>query len=367
MSELPIPERVEDLTPAWLTEALRAGGAISEARVTDAGFQVLGEGAGFIGQLLRVTPTYDRAEPGAPATFIAKMPALDPGARELAAMYGLYELEFRFYTELAPEVTFRTPRCYYAAGDAQAVKYVLLLEDLGATGTPGDQVAGCTPEQARLALIHLAVHHARWWSSPRLTAFPWLGSGIDLVNGVLEQSYPSVWQFTLDHYGEGIPEEIRAVLPTLASRISTLMEPFKQGALTISHGDYRLDNMFFGDPGAGYELAVLDWQSPTQAWPAYDIAYFVYSNIDVETRRAYETELLRGYHSALIAAGVADYDWETLMHDYRASLLVSLAIWVVNVGSLDAANERGAALFQLFFDRLCAAIMDHNALELLPA
>jgi hypothetical protein len=330
-------------------------------------FKTLGEGSGFVGQLLRVTLTYDRTEPGAPTTLIAKLPALDAGARELAAMYGLYELEFRFYTELAPDVTFRVPRCYYAAGDAEAVKYVLLLEDLGATGTPGDQVVGCTAEQATLALTHLATHHARWWRSPRLTGMPWLRPGIDLVNAALEQGYPHVWQITLDRYGDGIPEEIRAVLPTLAARVTTLMEPFKDGALTIGHGDYRLDNMFFGNPGAEYELAVLDWQSPSQAWPAYDIAYFVYSNIDVATRRAHEDELMRGYHSALIVAGVTDYDWETLMRDYRASLLVSLAIWVINVGSLDTANERGAALFQLFFDRLCAAIMDHNALELLPA
>ena len=48
-------------------------------------------------------------------------------------------------------------------------------------------------------------------------------------------------------------------------------------------------------------------------------------------------------------------------------MLVSLAIWVINAATLDTANERGFALFQLFFERLSAAILDLNALDRIPA
>ncbi len=366
---LPIPTTPADLTAVWLTDALRAGGAIgADVSVTSAAQQTLGEGAGFIGQLVRITPAYDKRSADAPKTLIAKMPALDPGAREIAGVYGLYEREYRFYRELADQVTFRTARCYYSAGDAAKVEYVLLLEDMGAQGRPGDQVKGCTADEARLALRELALHHAQWWGLERLDRVPWIVSGVDLVAGAMEHSYPLAWQPALDIFGDHMPAEIQAVLPDLGTRLMTLMEPFREATFaTMAHGDYRLDNMFFGNPGSGYELAVLDWQSPNRGWGAYDIAYFLYSNVDTATRRAHEMEWLADYHRTLVENGVTGYSLDDLREHYRASLLISLGIWIVNAGTLDTANERGKALFDLFFDRLVAAIRDLDALALLPA
>lgn len=366
-TKLDIPSTPADITAEWLTEALRAGGAISPAsEVTTASHDVLGQGAGFIGQIARFTLTYAREEPGAPATLIAKLPALDPGAREIGMLYGLYDREYRFYNELAPEITFRTARCYYSAGDAETTRYILLLEDLSTSGACGDQVAGCSFNQARIALSQLALHHARWWAHPRLTQIQWLQPGIDLVNGAMQQTYPQCWEAALALFGDRMPAPIREALPTLNVRITKLMETIAEGDMTIAHGDYRLDNLFFGGEGSDYELAVLDWQSPNQGWGAYDIAYFLYSNVDVETRRAHEMPILREYHDTLVANGVANYPLDALLLDYRRSLLVSLGIWIVNAATLDTANERGKALFDLFFDRLSTAIIDHDALALLP-
>ncbi|HYM16595.1 MAG TPA: oxidoreductase family protein [Dehalococcoidia bacterium] len=365
-TQLEIPTTPAELTAAWLTAALRSGGVIGDGRVTSAAHEVLGQGAGFIGQVARVRLTYAGAPAAAPATLIAKLPALEPGARELAALYGLYEREFRFYREMADEISFRTARCYYSDGDAEAVRYVLLLEDLSRNGRAGDQVAGCSAAEARLALSQLAVHHARWWEHPRLTEIAWLQPGIDMVNGAMQQSYPQAWAATDALFADRMPQPVRAVLPTLGERITKLLEPIAQGAMTMAHGDYRLDNMFFGAPGSDYQLAVLDWQSPNQGWGAYDIAYFLYSNVDTATRRAHEMEMLQEYHRTLTANGVSGYTFDELVEDYKRSLLVSLGIWVVNAATLDTANERGKALFDLFFDRLSAAIMDLDALALLP-
>lgn len=361
------PDSIDELTSVWLTAALRAGGVLGTESVREAKYEPLGAGAGFVGQLARIHLTYDHAPAGAPATLIAKMPGLDPGARELAALYGLYELEFRFYSDIADEVSFRTARCYYAAGDAATVRYVLLLEDMGANGTVGDQVKGCALDQARMVVRKLAEHHARWWRNPRLTELAWLQPAVDLVAGALTTTYPLVWDLALANAGDELSPEIRAVIPTLGARVLTLMEPLRESAVTLAHGDYRLDNMFFGNAGSGYDLAVLDWQSPNLGWGAYDIAYFLYSNLDVETRRQHEDTILHDYHAALVAGGVHDYSYEALHADYVASMLVSLAIWVINVATLDTANERGVALFKLFLERLSAAILDLNALDRLPA
>ncbi|MDZ4277725.1 MAG: hypothetical protein U1B78_01170, partial [Dehalococcoidia bacterium] len=64
MTELNIPKGPHELTAAWLTTALRAGGAIKDATVrsahVNAGIQ---EGMGFMGELARVNLDYERDEP----------------------------------------------------------------------------------------------------------------------------------------------------------------------------------------------------------------------------------------------------------------------------------------------------------------
>ena len=76
-----------------------------------------------------------------------------------------YEREVRFYKEIAPTVGIRTPRCYHADWDRDSGLFVLLLEDL-APAQQGDQIDGCTLEQAALALDELAKLHAPRWADP---------------------------------------------------------------------------------------------------------------------------------------------------------------------------------------------------------
>ena len=56
------PRSVHDISPAWLTGALRASGAIRTSAVTAVAVEAIGVGVGFLGQLARVRPTYDRPE-----------------------------------------------------------------------------------------------------------------------------------------------------------------------------------------------------------------------------------------------------------------------------------------------------------------
>jgi hypothetical protein len=58
---------------------------------------------------------------------------------------------------------------------------------------------------------------------------------------------------------------------------------------------------------------------------------------------------------------VRGYTFDQLLADYRASLMVYLAIFVVNGATLERSNERAVRLFEVIFDRLTAAIVDHDA------
>ncbi len=364
-----VPDGFDDVTPQWLTAALGAGGHLSAgARVASVKGERVGEGLGFVGEIRRLILSYDGDGGGAPRSVIAKLPSAQKGSRALANLYGLYEREWRFYNELGRDVGIGTPRCYCAAGDAEKGRYALLLEDLAATGRIGDQLAGCSEAEALLAVRELAGMHAAWWSSPRLDSFDWMPLGADLVRAAMAFAYPNAWPVALDLFGKHTSPEVRAVIPGLAPRLVRLMEVIvAEAPLTILHGDYRLDNMFFGEGAAHRRLAVFDWQSPNRGWAAYDLAYFMAGNVTAQQRRASEEEVLDAYYRVLAGAGVRGYSKDQLWLDYRRSMLVYLGIFTVSGATLDFSNERAMALTGAIFSRLSDAIMDLGALDLLPA
>jgi len=156
--------------------------------------------------------------------------------------------------------------------------------------------------------------------------------------------------------GERLGTNVIAILNTMADR-----------PCTIVHGDYRLDNLFFGSPQGGEPLAVIDWQISTRGIGTFDLAYFMTGNVATETRRALEKDVLRMYHDTLREGGVQDYDFDEFMRDYRLSALFCLVYNVIGIGSLDFGNERGLELFRVWTERTAAAIDDLNAAELMPA
>ena len=131
-----------EVTAAWLTEALAE--ASGGAAVT--GFERERIGTGLVGQCVRFT--LDLGPPGAgPASVIGKFPSPEPKSRERGRTGGEYLREVRFYQRLAGRAGLRLPRCHLAVLDEATNDFTLLLGDL-APAVPGDQMAGCTVEQA---------------------------------------------------------------------------------------------------------------------------------------------------------------------------------------------------------------------------
>src|SRR5260370_19708961 len=126
-----IPRQFADITLAGLTALLREGGALRAGAVTALAIEPVGVGAGFLGQVARLRPTYNGADDGAPLTLIGKLPTLDPGGREVCRLFKFYEREIRFYRELTQRVSVRVPRCYAAVMNVPADDYLILMDDLG--------------------------------------------------------------------------------------------------------------------------------------------------------------------------------------------------------------------------------------------
>ena len=361
-----LPQAPEELSASWLTTTLRGGGYLKEANVIGFTTEIVGQGVGFVGLLARVVLRYDRVEPEAPSTLVAKFPSPNEASRQLATLFGLYEREVRFYSELKPDVPLPSPAVYYAGMDVAAGQYLILLEDLH-SGTFGNQVEGCTVEQAKLVLPELAKLHAAWWQSPRLAELTYLQDFIDLVGGAISQAYDPCWLLFLERFGEKLSPELRAAGAAMGPKLIAHLETCRTRPRTLCHSDFRVDNIFFGSAEYGRPVVVVDWQSPLVSWgAAYDAIYFITGGLPIEERRAHEDELLRVYHTALVAAGVADYSFEQLVEDARALTLYFFAIiGVIAGGTLDMVNPRAVELFNSMVDRLLAAMDDHNILALL--
>ena len=171
----------EDLTPATPTTALRDAGTLRAGSVTELGIEPVGAGSGFLGQVARLRPTYDRPGEAGPATLVGKLPTIDPGGREMCRLSQFYEREIRFYRELAERVPLRAPRC-------QADDYLLPMEDLNSLPA-GDDATGCFVVEAERAIRCIARLHAAWWASPDLDRFDWVPFSNAPVHQLAEPTY----------------------------------------------------------------------------------------------------------------------------------------------------------------------------------
>ena len=361
------PTTIGEITPEWLTDALRSTDVISDATVTSVDTEILGEGAGFIGELARLTLDYDQPEVGSPISLIAKIPAAAPENRELGDLFRLYEREARFYEDLAGRVEMRTPRCFFNGMDTESGDFLLLLEDL-APGQVGDQLKGCSSGEVELVLRDLATFHAGWWESPHLDELDWMPTLNDpLIVGTVMQAYQGIWDQFLDRFEARLTSSMLQTAERFGKHADKITSRLTEPPNTITHGDYRLDNMIFSADEKEPGLTVIDWQGAAKGRGVFDVTYFLTGTLTPDARRSVEMGHLKRYHEDLTEHGVADYSYEQCLLDYRLSALWCLAYAVVAAGSVDLVNERAVDLTNAIVDRDFAAVEDLEAADLLPA
>lgn len=347
----------ELLTPAWLTAAL-ANGDAGPATVTEVTSTPVGTGQ--MCDSFRLALTYDRQEVS-PFSVIAKIPSADPSSRAAGRQPGVYEAEVRFYQELAPRLPVRTARVFHAAIDTDTADFVLLLEDL-APARQGDQLAGCTIEQATLVVDEMVQLHAPLWDSPALTELHWLGRGAD-GRTMIAAALPTFWEGFVARYGDRLDPVVLDVGRALLASVDAYAR-LDTGPATIVHGDFRLDNLLFGGPDGGPPVAVVDWQTCARGPALADLAYFIGSGLLADARRPAEHDLVRRYHDRLLAAGVTGYEWARCWDDYRLGTFSGL-IMAVTASMLVERTERGDAMFLVMAERHSHHALDLDATALL--
>ena len=188
--EAPVLKQPEDVTAAWLSEALGTGPVES--------FTLEPVGTGQMSESRRVTIDYASEADGGPASIVLKTASADETSRSTGISLGVYDREVRFYRELGPRIGGPLPECHLATIDADGL-FTLILEDV-TPAEQGDQIAGCGVEDARLAIHELAKLHAPVFADPQLGATPWLNQGNMLNQAVLSQLLPAF----LERYGQRV-------------------------------------------------------------------------------------------------------------------------------------------------------------------
>lgn len=363
---LSFPARPEQLEADWLTDVLREAGCLETGRVTAFKTEPISAGVGFVGQIVRIDLTYDLPEPAAPPTLIGKFPTSQDWGRQVAALYRLFSSEVSFYRHVAPSVSLRTPRCYRHEINDDGTEFVLLLEDMSPSGRLGDQVPGCSKTDAELAMRKLAELHAAFWDNSALDQLEWLSSLADLARRSFGEVYPQGWKPFIETYGHMLSPEVRTAAPTLNERLLRLVDELEGRTSTLVHGDYRLDNFFFGNADSGYDLAVVDWQVTSRGFGSYDLTWFLGGNLEPDQRRKLEWSLLELYCATLEENGVTGYTMERCREEYVKTMAAILGTVIANFASFDPTNERGVALFEMLLRRYSAAVSDLDSLAALP-
>jgi hypothetical protein len=354
------PTSPAEVTPAWLTGALRTAGAITDAQVTGVSTTPVGVGIGMLGVLCRIAIEYDRLEDGAPTSLVAKFATPVEGNRAVAMAYHMYERESGFYTEVLPQIETSAPKCYAAEVEPVSGDCIIVLEDLSHL-TTGDQVAGCDAETAKRIIDTFVPLHAKFWGHPEdmtVETVPHIDG--ETQSAGITAGCAAGWDPCMALFGHLIPDEVKAAKHRFLPSVPEIHRMIGRRDQTIVHGDVRLDNLMFGDD----QIVLLDWALSVSTG-LQDVAYLLSQNVQLEERRAHEAELLEYYRLRLAEHGV-DYPADKILEDYKVGVLYTFCYAIVIGGTLDPANERGAAFMEQMVERSAATMMDHDILALLP-
>ncbi len=305
-----IPASVEEVSPAWLSDAIGC-------EVDSAEIEQIGMGIGVSSALYRARLIGGE---GCPGSVVVKLPALDPAAVFTSTILRMYIREVRFFERLAAESPVRVPKSYFSAVDPDSSRFVVVMEDMGGMRMV-DQLEGMDIADAERAVDELALWHARWWRE----ADALVDSGVSV--SLADPIYPAVLPLVFAEGWEKVTNEIdlsteiMAVGPRWSEALPQLLADLAAPPTTLAHGDYRADNILFAPDGS---VVLLDFQLIGTGTGAYDLAYFVTQSLDQHVASTHERSLFERWVAGLRGAGVDAGDLDVQWSNYRKAALLCL-------------------------------------------
>ena len=346
----------EQVTGEWLSTVFETG-----VQITDT--QRIGDG--LVGMNLRLSL---RASDGgrlttAPESIVVKLPSPDETSRATGMALRNYEREVKFYNEIAPTVDIRVPRCHYAEWNSTDGDFVIVLEDL-APAVQGDQIEGCGIEHARTAVVELARLHGPRWGDETLHDIEWLGrrNGSDdtaMLAGMWAMLFPGF----IATYGKYLSAAATDLVHRFGARVADWVDG-RNSPLTVTHGDYRLDNLMFATPAGGSPIATVDWQSPGHGPALADVSYFLGAGPLPADRANIEHELVGEYVEALQRGYDIDIDFDWAWQQYRRETFGGVVMAVI-ASQIVGGTDRSEAMFAAMATRHLQHALDLDSESLI--
>ena len=362
-----IPENEKAVDADWMGRALSFGGASDLPAIGNVVVENIGTGSGALGEVLRCTITYLDAAAQGPRSVVVKLASSDRKSLRIARTLSLYKRECGCFRLLAPTMHIGLPRLFHGDFDDASHRFVLVLEDLRGMESV-DQIAGADAERIRRAIRGAAELHGQFWNRldrPPLSDFlacagrqkAWLSQLLYLI----------CLAPCLERFGSLFSDRMRNLSLTFGPVVAAHMRNLATGPQTLTHGDFRLDNMFFA-AGGGDDFTVIDWQTSGLIGDGlYDVAYFMTTSVSTEVRRGIERQAVKEYCDLLRHSGVSGISFDQCWQRYRRNVLGMLVPGICAGGGLDMGNARIRALGETMLRRTLAAIEDLDAAEFMPA
>ena len=388
-----LPSGLDDVSPLWLTSVLREAKILTSQQVVSFQPRVVGEGAGFLGEVIILDLEYD-SPTTAPTSMVLKMPTRSSN-RRLGQALGVYEREIRFYSDLQPQVSIPTPIHYYSAVSAaddpakglQQInflnklpywllailtllatwlsglvkrRYVLLIENIGHLRV-GDQVNGCSEADTKRALNTMAKLHGQFWNSPIIENEGWIVP-LALTGRFTHMMYLQSIEKFKTHNKHWLEPAQLVIFDWLKDNAVDVMNAVCDSPFTLIHGDFRLDNIGF-DEGTD-EVLLFDWQTILQGAPGFELAYFLSHASEAADARGF----VDYYADQLRTQDIpVSRDW--IHWQYNASLLLMLhrVAPATFQEMLQFGEERGATLMENWVKSIFEQLRDVNYIELLAS
>jgi hypothetical protein len=326
------PTRVGEIGAEWLEQALQTtcpGARLTEVRVLDH----------HSGTTSRARLALEYADPGdgpkPPESVFLKLTPAGLAQRLFLDVTGIGRNELRFYRDVRPDLPVRAPEVHGLQSAGGGRRFVILLEDLGASSarlaTIRDRV---TPDDARAVMRALADLHAGFWESPRFEA------DLDWVPSYERRRADLPWErfvtgkmigIALRRFAGEFSGEFRRIAATCRNERDLLERLWSVGDRTFVHGDCHQGNLFYEAGGVGF----LDWQVCARAPGMRDVSYFLCNSFPTDLRREHERSLIALYLDALAGLGIDAPDFEQAWRQHR---LFALYAWIATAFTVAAGG-----------------------------
>ena len=352
------PKHPDDITPQWLTYALRRAGILTNSTVKSIKKETMAEGKAWLSTIVRVEAEYDFLEVGVPTSFVLKLLSESRLSREARYELSAYEREINFYNKLAGKIPIRLPKLIYSENGYHS--NLMLMEDLSYL-TPGDQVIGMNHKQVLTTLGSLAKVHGTYWNNPELDTLEWIPTtnNIEVDYNENWDSFVELCGYFIDPLGMKIGEKLRP-------HISWLFDEIASRPKTLTHDDMKVDNLLFGESSADEAVIILDWQFAIRSMGATDVARLIGGSELPSERNGRQFEALRYWYDNLLEEGVTNYSWEEAQRDFRLGALSCLSFPVHFHKGIVRAEGRALEYVKAMYSRLFLLVVEIEADSVLP-